>query len=52
MQRGVMTAVNFWIALAFAAFIITGLLHSRTMLAFLHLPGGMMLRQIHTTAAY
>jgi hypothetical protein len=28
------------------------MLHSRTVLAFLRLPGGMMLRQIHTTAAY
>jgi hypothetical protein len=32
--------------------IITGLLHSRTVLAFLHLPGDMLIRQIHTTAAY
>jgi hypothetical protein len=48
----VLTAVNLLLALAFALLLITGLLHSRTALAFLHLPGGMMLRQIHTTAAY
>jgi hypothetical protein len=47
-----MTAVNLLLALAFATLIITGLLHSRTVLAFLHLPGGMVLRQMHTTAAY
>ncbi|MDR1288557.1 MAG: DUF4405 domain-containing protein [Treponema sp.] len=52
LRRSVMTAVNLLLALAFALLLITGLLHSRTVLAFLHLPGGMMLRQIHTTAAY
>jgi hypothetical protein len=51
-RRGVLTAVNLLLAFAFIALIITGLLHSRTVLAFLHLPGSMMLRQIHTTAAY
>jgi hypothetical protein len=35
-----------------ATLIITGLLHSRIVLAFLRLPGDMMLRQIHTTAAH
>jgi hypothetical protein len=35
-----------------AALLVTGLLHSRTAFAFLHLEGGAMLRQIHTTAAY
>jgi hypothetical protein len=52
LRRSVLTAVNLLLALAFALLLITGLLHSRTVLAFLHLPGGMMLRQIHTTAAY
>jgi hypothetical protein len=47
-----MTAVNLLLVLAMATLVITGLLHSRTVLAFLHLPGGMMLRHIHTTAAY
>jgi hypothetical protein len=52
LRRGVLTAVNLLLALAFALLLITGMLHSRTVLAFLHLPGGMMLRQIHTSAAY
>jgi hypothetical protein len=52
LRRGVLTAVNLLLALAFVLLIITGLLHSRTVLAFLHLPGDMLIRQIHTTAAY
>jgi hypothetical protein len=52
LRRIVLTAVNLFLALAFVLLIITGMLHSRTVLAFLHLPGGMMIRQIHTTAAY
>jgi hypothetical protein len=52
LRRSVLTAVNLLLALAFALLLITGLLHSRTVLAFLRLPGGMMGRQIHTTAAY
>jgi uncharacterized membrane protein len=52
LRRGIMTAINLLLALAFVSLIITGLLHSRTVLAFLHLPGSMMIRQIHTTAAY
>ncbi|MDR2447547.1 MAG: DUF4405 domain-containing protein [Treponema sp.] len=52
LRRGVMTAVNLSLAFAMAALVITGLLHSRTALAFLRLPGGMMIRLIHTTAAY
>jgi Kef-type K+ transport system membrane component KefB len=51
-RRAVMFVINVLLALVMAAVIITGLLHSRTVLAFLHLPGGMALRQIHTTAAY
>jgi hypothetical protein len=35
-----------------ATLITTGLMQSRAVLAFLHLPGAMVLRQIHTTAAY
>jgi hypothetical protein len=52
LRRSVLTAVNLLLTLAMVTLIITGLLHSRTVLAFLRLPGGMMLRQIHTTAAY
>jgi hypothetical protein len=47
-----MTAINLLLALAMATLVITGLLHSRTVLAFLHLPGDMVIRQIHTAAAY
>jgi hypothetical protein len=51
-RRGVMTAINLLLALAMTTLVITGLLHSRTVLAFLHLPGDMLIRQIHTSAAY
>jgi hypothetical protein len=51
-RRVTMTIINLLLALTMAVLIITGLLQSRTVLAFLHLPGGMLLRQIHTTAAY
>jgi hypothetical protein len=52
LRRGALTAINLLLVTAMATLIITGLLHSRIVLAFLHLPGDMMLRQIHTTAAY
>jgi hypothetical protein len=51
-RRGINTAFNLVIAVIMVALIITGLLQSRAVLAFLHLPGGMLLRRIHTTAAY
>ncbi|GAB6393083.1 MAG: DUF4405 domain-containing protein [Treponematales bacterium] len=51
-RRIVMTAVNVLLALLMSTLLVTGLLHSRTMLAFLHLEGGAVLRQVHTTAAY
>jgi uncharacterized membrane protein len=47
-----MTAVNILLLLSMTALIITGLLHSRTVLVFLRLPGGMIIRLIHTTAAW
>jgi hypothetical protein len=52
MRRVIMTAVNLSLALTMVTLITTGLLDSRTVLAFLHLSGGMALRKIHTTAAY
>jgi hypothetical protein len=52
MRRVIMTAVNLSLALTMVTLITTGFLHSRTVLAFLHLSGGIALRQIHTTAAY
>jgi hypothetical protein len=51
-RRVTMTIINILLVLTMAILIITGLLQSRTVLAFLHLPGGMLLRQLHTTAAY
>jgi hypothetical protein len=52
LRRGAMTAVNLLLAFAFVTLIITGLFHSRTVLAFLRLPGDMRIRQLHTSAAY
>jgi hypothetical protein len=52
LRRIVMTAVNLSLALTMATLLISGLFQSRTVLAFLHLSGGMTLRQIHTAAAY
>jgi hypothetical protein len=51
-RRIIMTTINLLLAFAMVTLIITGLLHSRTVLAFLRLPGGMLIRLIHTTAAY
>ncbi|GHU22071.1 membrane protein [Spirochaetia bacterium] len=51
-RRAVMTACNAALVFTFAIVLLTGLLQSRVVLVFLHLPGGMLLRQIHTTAAY
>jgi uncharacterized membrane protein len=52
LRRAVMTAINLLLVLAMTTLITTGLLHFRTLLAFLHLPGDRVIRQIHTTAAY
>jgi hypothetical protein len=51
-RRIIITIVNVVLAVTLVILIITGLLHSRKVLAFLHLPGSMELRLIHTTAAY
>jgi hypothetical protein len=51
-KRIVMTAVNIPLAFLMTAVIVTGFLQSRAVLAFLDLPGGMLLRQIHTAAAW
>ena len=51
-KRVIVTIVNLLLLVTMATLIISGLLQSRSVLAFLHLPGGMFLRQIHTTAAY
>jgi hypothetical protein len=52
LRRIIITIVNIIIAFTMTTLIVTGLMHSRTVLAFLRLPGGMALRLIHTTAAY
>lgn len=52
LRRAVMTGCNAALVFTFAVVLITGLLQSRAVLAFLHLSGGMLLRSIHTTAAY
>jgi hypothetical protein len=52
MRRVINTVVNALLLITMTALIASGLMMSRTVLAFLHLPGGMALRQIHTTAAY
>ncbi|GHT49491.1 membrane protein [Spirochaetia bacterium] len=52
LRSAVMTACNAALLFTFSVVLITGLLQSRTVLAFLHLPGGILLRQVHTTAAY
>jgi hypothetical protein len=50
--RTIMAIVNITLVFTMATLIVTGLMQSRMVLAFLHLPGGMVLRLIHTTAAY
>jgi hypothetical protein len=52
LRRTITAIVNIALVFTMAALIATGFIHSRAVLAFLHLPGGMVLRQIHTTAAY
>jgi hypothetical protein len=51
-RRIIMTTVNITLLFTMITLLVTGLLQSRTVLAFPHLPGGMVLRLIHTTAAY
>ena len=52
LRRVIMTVVNIALTLIVATLLASGLLLSRATLSFLHLPGGLVLRQIHTTAAY
>jgi hypothetical protein len=51
-RRGLNTAVNMLLLTTAAALITSGLLHSRTIFSFMHFSGGMLLRQVHTFAAY
>jgi hypothetical protein len=51
-RRTITAVINIILVFTMATLIVTGLMQSRTVLAFLHLPGGMMIRLIHTTAAY
>jgi hypothetical protein len=52
LRRITMAVVNIVLVFTMTTVLISGLLQSRTVLAFLHLPGGMALRLVHTTAAY
>jgi hypothetical protein len=51
-RRTIGAIVNTTLIFTMATLLVTGLLQSRAVLAFLHLPGDMALRQAHTTAAY
>jgi hypothetical protein len=51
-RRILNTAVNMLLLGTVTTLIISGLLHSRTVLSFMHFSGGIILRQIHTFAAY
>jgi hypothetical protein len=51
-RRVIMTTINILLALTMATLFVTGFMQSRVVLSFLNLPGSMLLRQIHTTAAY
>ena len=51
-RRVIMTTVNALLVLTLATLFITGFMQSRIVFSFLNLPGSMLLRQIHTTAAY
>jgi hypothetical protein len=46
------TVVNLLLLIVMTVLMMAGLLQSKSVLAFLHLPGGMWLRRLHTTAAY
>jgi hypothetical protein len=52
LRRIITAVVNIVLVFTMTAVLVTGLLQSRTVLAFLHLPGGISLRLIHTTTAY
>jgi hypothetical protein len=52
LRRTIAAIVNITLLFTMATLLVTGLLQSRTALAFLHLPGDMALRQAHTSAAY
>ncbi|MDR3363271.1 MAG: DUF4405 domain-containing protein [Desulfovibrio sp.] len=51
-RRILNTIVNILLLVTSATLIITGLLHSRTILSFMQFSGEMLLRQTHTFAAY
>jgi hypothetical protein len=51
-RRVILTTVNALLALTMVTLFVTGFMQSRIILSFLNLPGSMVLRQIHTTAAY
>jgi uncharacterized membrane protein len=52
LRRTITAIVNITLVFTMTTLIVTGLMQSRTILSFLHLPGDMRLRQVHTAAAY
>lgn len=51
-QRTLNTCVDLFLIVLMSVMFVTGMMQSSAVLSFLHLPGGMILRQIHATAAY
>jgi hypothetical protein len=51
-RRSLNTIVNLALLLAVIILSVCGILHSRTVFAFMKFSGGMLLRQAHTIAAY
>jgi hypothetical protein len=52
LRRIIMTSVNILLLAGIVTLAVSGLMQSRKVLGFLHLPGGISLRKIHTAAAY
>jgi hypothetical protein len=50
--RIIQAAINILLLAVIAVLLVSGLLLSRSVLSFLNLPGDLLYRQIHTTAAY
>lgn len=50
--RSINTMINLLLIIDMTALLITGMLHSRVLLSFLHLNTGIFIRQIHTLSAY
>jgi hypothetical protein len=51
-RRILNTVCNLLLLVTMTVLCVCGILHSRTVFAFMNFPGGMLLRQAHTMAAY